>query len=428
MQAEEGAAAQAQRVRENSKDGRVTREERMVLALMRQALAGGPAPSESDVSWGEIIRIAQRHAVLPMLSDMLFELKDGPGRELLESVRETALHCVRQNVRLAWETARTQKALEKAGISTAVLKGGGIGVLYPVPEYRKSGDVDLFLLRQQADGKEQQLAILAEQVKQAGKVFTTLGYFPDHTHPSSNHMVYQNADGIRLELHTFLMEPVDDESVNQKIWEIQRSGVLRGQTVHTAGQELTALTGAGQAFALLLHMLNHFLRAGFGLKLLADWTVFWNQIPQIEKQEQEIYQSLAEACGLGGFSDLVTTICVRYLGLKGLKPQQAFDPALADAFLRDILASGEFGADTKGRMVALRGIGLKDYFREFHHRTKLNFPQASAYPILYPVLWLRTLFRFLINNWKIRGISARTILRQAGERGQFIRQIHLFEK
>ncbi|MDD6789507.1 MAG: hypothetical protein PUE04_05335, partial [Lachnospira sp.] len=75
----------------------------------------------------------------------------------------------------------------------------------------------------------------------------------------------------------------------------------------------------------------------------------------------------------------------------------------------------------------LRGTGMWDYIREFHHRMKLNFPGASAYPVLYPVLWMRTLVRFLYNNRKVRGITARAALRRAGERSRFMKQLHLFE-
>ena len=406
----------------------LTAEEQMVLALLRQALTGGDEPGAEDISWDGVIRTAQRHAVLPLLYPVLSERKNGPGPEEMKRVREVTLTCVRQNVRLAWETARIQETLEKAEISTVVLKGGGIGALYPVPEYRKSGDVDLFLIRQQADGEKKQKALLNEQMRRARTVLAEIGYKPDISHAPSNHEVFENGDGIRLELHTFLTEPVDDDAVNQRIWELQRSGAFRIHTVQTAGQELTVLVGAGQAFSLLLHMLHHFLRSGFGLKLLADWVVFWNHIPADDQTTRDRYQSLVNECGLGGFSDLVTAVCARYLGLTGINPQHACEPALFLPFLREVFESGEFGEGDRTRMVALRGTGVADYLREFHHRMKLNFPAASAYPVLYPVLWARTLVRFLYNNRKIRGITARAVLKQAGERSRFMKQLHLFEK
>ncbi len=406
----------------------LTAEEQMVLALLRQALTGGDEPEAEDISWDGVIRTAQRHAVLPLLYPVLSERKNGPGPEEMKRVREVTLTCVRQNVRLAWETARIQEMFEKAGLPTVVLKGGGIGALYPVPEYRKSGDVDLFLIRQQADGEKHQKAFLKEQMRRALTVLAEIGYRPDISHAPSNHVVFENGDGIRLELHTFLTEPVDNDEVNRKIWEIQRSGAFQTHTVQTSGQELTVLAGAGQAFSFLLHMLHHFLRSGFGLKLLTDWVVFWNHIPADDRTSRDTYQSLVNMCGLTGFSDLVTSVCTQYLGLIGLTALHPCDPALLSPFLREIFSSGEFGEEDRTRMVALRGTGAADYLREFHHRMKLNFPAASAYPVLYPVLWARTLVRFLYNNRKIRGITARAVLKQAGERSRFMKQLHLFEK
>ncbi len=412
---------------ENGRGMQLTAEEQMVLALLRQALTGGEAPVAEGIQWDRVIGIAQRHAALPLLFPVLSERKSGLGPEEMNRIREVTLTCARQNIRLAWETARAQKTLEKAGLPTAVLKGGGVGALYPVPEYRKSGDVDLFLIQQQADGEKQQKAFLKEQMRRAQTALEEIGYRPDMTHAPSNHVVFENADGIRLELHTFLTEPVDNDAVNQKIWEIQRSGVFRTRTVNTAGQEITVLSGAGQAFALLLHMLHHFLRSGFGLKLLADWVVFWNHAAPDKQTVRDTYQRLVTACGLTGFSDLVTSVCARYLGLTGLEPLHPSDPALFIPFLREIFSSGEFGEEDKTRMVTLRGTGVRDYIREFHHRMKLNFPGASAYPVLYPVLWTRTLVRFLYNNRKVRGITARAALRRAGERSRFMKQLHLFE-
>ncbi len=57
----------------------------------------------------------------------------------------------------------------------------------------------------------------------------------------------------------------------------------------------------------MLHMLQHFLRAGFGLKLLCDWVVFWEK--GYGSGVEEHFCSMAEECRVMGFARLVTAVC-----------------------------------------------------------------------------------------------------------------------
>ena len=71
---------------------------------------------------------------------------------------------------------------------------------------------------------------------------------------------------------------------------------------------------AYHAYELLLHMLQHFLRAGFGVKLLCDWVVLWNR--GLNEEERQQYLKMVNDSGIKGFSDMITICCIKYLGLK----------------------------------------------------------------------------------------------------------------
>jgi hypothetical protein len=200
------------------------------------------------------------------------------------------------------------------------------------------------------------------------------------------------------------------------------------------GVALSVLPDGEQAYALLLHMLQHYLRSGFGLKLLCDWTVFWNR-PH-DKDTERRYRKLIQESGLEGFSDMTTAVCVRYLGLrreqvaflsegKARKVPTAQD---AEAFLEEILDAGEFGKSQKDRMVSLRETGLRAYAREFHHQMQLNYPKTGNFALLWPALWFATLVRFLRNNRTIRHISAGTLLKKAGQRSRLTEKMALFRR
>jgi hypothetical protein len=58
---------------------------------------------------------------------------------------------------------------------------------------------------------------------------------------------------------------------------------------------------------------------------------------------------------------------------------------------------------------------------------QLNYPKAASVVLLWPALWLMTLFRFLRNNRKMRHISTGELLKKAGQRGRLTAKMRLFE-
>ena len=60
-------------------------------------------------------------------------------------------------------------------------------------------------------------------------------------------------------------------------------------------------------------MLQHYLRAGFGLKLLCDWTVFINN--GIDEKQYLRFADMAADLGIYGFVDMINHVCGKYLGL-----------------------------------------------------------------------------------------------------------------
>ena len=192
------------------------------------------------------------------------------------------------------------------------------------------------------------------------------------------------------------------------------------------GIRLPVLSKAYFAYELLLHMLQHFLRSGFGLKLLCDWVVFWRE--EVSNEQKEMYLQLVEESGIKSFSDIVSLTCVRYLGLEeeNISWMKCSSDLAVDELLREILDAEEFGKSHENRMVMMRGTGLADFVREFHHQMHLNFPKAGKCFLLWPVLWTITFARFVRNNKKYRNVSTGEILREAKRRSRLMENIKLF--
>ena len=369
---------------------------------------------ESCSDWQDLVRLATIQGVLPLLYDILKQ-EEGLPQPLWNICRQEATATVRKNYHLLFYSRRLIRLLEAGGVNSVLLKGMTVGVAYPVPELRKSGDVDL-LLTEPGD------------LKRAGEILQAAGLKVYEEQHANHHLVFLSEDGKMLvELHTMLAEAFDDDKINKYMRHLIRECRLQCEKKSLIGVECCVLKPGFQAYQLLLHMLHHFLRAGFGLKLLCDWVCFWN--PGIPEEEKKIFLRLIRECGMEGFAAMVTAACKRYLGMKQevLTELQLPEKDEIDDFLSDILEGGEFGETTPGRMVVLKGSGLWDYVREFHHQMHLNFPRMGKVFLFWPILWIITLVRFLNNNRKLNRGSGMAILQSAGKRSRLIKGMRLFE-
>lgn len=433
------------------------REERELLRLLKAALAGNSdrekirsSGQTDDINYEKLFAMAQAHQVLPLLYDVLEtaaheETGEAPETAAHEEAvnapermgawravwQQAARRTVSQNYHLLFTGKFLTGLLREADVPVALLKGTATSAYYPVPELRKSGDVDLYLLKE-------------GDLPKARALFLAHGMTVKEEQHSLHHLVMQTAEGIVVELHTLIAEPFDNAAMNTYLEKCRELFAAHTEEKEIMGVTLPVLTGACHAYELLLHMLQHFLRAGFGLKLLCDWVVFWKK--GVSGEEQQLYERLITESGIKGFSDVVTAVCVEYLGLpeknvsfmkSGPKEDTTEVPATGEqtagdtlqaAFLRDVLDSEEFGKTSEDRMVAVRGSGFGAYTREFHHQMHLNFPRAGKYFLLWPLLWCMTLVRFLWNNRKIRRTSVKAVIKSAGERGELVKRLFLFEK
>lgn len=389
-----------------------------LLEILRGALAGKGPPARRELSeeeWKTLLQKADRHAVLSLLYDALDELP--LPKNQMELVTRTSRRTVLQYYRMSVYTHQVVKLLRERGITAVVLKGVSAAAVYPTPELRKSGDIDILL------PNPEQMALARDTLLEAG-------YAVSEIQPVHHHLVMKFEAGIELELHTMLAEPFDNARINRYLRDCLRdiSGHIEQRDV--MGYEIPVLSEGYQAYQLLLHMLQHFLRSGFGLKLLCDWVCFWNR--PVAEEEIRLYLKLVDESGVSGFSRMVTSLCVSYLGLDRDcclcgHMGAVMEEAEVRGFMRDILEAEEFGKSGKDRMVILRGTKLWDYIREFHHMMNLNYPRAGKIFLLWPVLWCCTLLRFLINNRKVRGIKTGEVLKKARERSNRMEQLELFK-
>ena len=395
-------------------------EQMQLLTLIKESLLDIPEERPcvkqeySREQWENILQLAKSHAVLPLLYEALKKNKSLP-RDLFETVQTISKQTVLQFYKLLYLTNYIVKLLEKESVSVLVLKGASTAALYPIPELRKSGDVDLLVAKR-------------EDLKKTCEILEKHFFLLKEKQLSNHHLEFESKDGIVIEIHTALAEPFDNQKVNNLLKDISIEYYNHIQKRDIIGSRLPVPEDAYHAFYLLLHMLQHFLRAGFGLKLLCDWVIFWNR--DISDNDKENFQQLVRSCGLYGFLERVTAVCVHFLGLEETKVNflkvSSISKEETMEFIMEILEAEEFGKSGKDRMVVLRGTSPIDYVREFHHQMCLNYKKAHKIVIIWPMLWVSTLVIFLNNNKKIRKTSGWGILKKARSRSRSKKAMNLF--
>lgn len=362
----------------------------------------------------ELLALAKENAVLSLLYP-LCEAESNLTEEQRERIKKTAKVTVRSNYRLLFLTKYVSEYLKKQGIRAIVLKGVATAVYYPVPELRKSGDIDILIPKE-------------TDFIRACDLLQEVGFVPCEKQDALHHMELKNKEGISVEVHRTLAEPFESRKMNAYLEQLLCEYDSNVTENTYWGFPFCQPTDGYHAFYLILHMLQHFLRAGFGLKFLCDWVVFWNH-PVAEREKKEFLR-LADESHTGGFIGVLTAACVRYLGLK--EENAAFilerypAEAEADEFMQEVFLAGEFGHAGEKRMVAMRGAGIFAYAREFHHQMHLNYPGAGKVFLFWPVLWIATLVRFVYNNHAVRGVKSGEILKEAGRRSRLIGKMKLF--
>ena len=143
-------------------------------------------------------------------------------------IREEARKTVRQNYHLLYLEHRIIRTLQEAGVSVVLLKGASTAEFYPVPELRKSGDVDLFLPN-------------PAQFPKAGERMENLGFVKNPAHSVNHHEVYVTEKHVEVELHTLLAEPFDDKETNRLMEELQKEVAVQAGKKKLMGIEFPVL-------------------------------------------------------------------------------------------------------------------------------------------------------------------------------------------
>lgn len=205
-----------------------------------------PVPLDG-VDPSALYRLAEKHCSLPFL---LPYFEQQPQFSALKQQTKQMLLSYYQ---LEHFTRLTFSLLLAEKIPCFLLKGISLAANYPIPEYRKLGDLDLYIPEKDAFSR-------------ACRILNAHGY-TEEPEESDHHVTYrftfpETGRSFTLELHYRIVGIYQFSRANELVDEIFSASHLKPSFVELYGQTYPVLPPTENVFYMLHHMLKHYLYSG----------------------------------------------------------------------------------------------------------------------------------------------------------------------
>ena len=385
--------------------GSFGRCESLLFELLRTEL-WGTSLSFSQLShneFEELMEMAGEQTVTGLVGDSL--IKNGVKLEREDALGLYAKMKVieKANVRVNENLVSFVNFMERKEINYIIVKGQVVGSLYPNPNARMSGDVDLYFV----GDNYTKIKGLVEQ--RLGKQLSKLS--------DGKHVEFE-VNGVIFELHNKLSRLATRK--HQEYWDqMIDNAILKGtDTVNINGKDIKTLSATYNAMYIFVHLFYHMTASGVGLRQLCDWTMVLNKThpcPPCLGRESDTAESNNKKSSLnredlgGSLKELgylkaykaMGAFLVEYLGL----PEEQFPFALdekdrkwVETIKKNILKRGNFGRS--GRKV--KNIGVLHSIETGY----LNMVQTLTFYRLAPkevLLRFTSLGEWFLERFKIKG-------------------------
>ncbi len=245
------------------------------------------------------------------------------------------------------------------------VKGLLLRELYPAPEMRLMGDLDIL--------------IKLDEYPRIRELMLGLGYIEK---VESDHELIWNKNGVMIELHKRLIP-----SYNKDYYAVFGDGWQLGKIC--TGTRY-AMTDEDQMVYQIVHFAKHYRDGGIGLRHMVDLYLYRRSRPNLN--EEEIAKSLTELQLLDFYKNIFHTLDVWFAGVPA--------DAISDLITKTVFGTGLFGSrenhilsegvkmQSQNSKRSARGQKLLNaIFLPYKHMCK-RYPVLERLPVLLPVMWV----------------------------------------
>lgn len=288
------------------------------LSLWDKSFDEAPLVSLSEDDWKELFTIAQLQGLAAVFIAGLDKLshQSPTCKAFIEEYGViTIIGSERRWQRQVGMAKKISDAFQANGISTLLLKGLGLSLCYPTPQYRECNDIDIYLF-----GKYEEGNLLAEQLFDAEV---------DKFTKKEDHIFL---DGFTLDNHICFLWPGTD---SDREFDQYLKDLLQPKELTQFPDSCILLPPPGFNYLFLIsHSFGHFMREGMALRQMTDIACFLNVY---EKDlDWAVINDKLHRFHLKKFSDTILSFIEHYFGLSfgyGINT----DTQLLERMMNDIL-------------------------------------------------------------------------------------------
>lgn len=285
-------------------------------------------PSEDE--WYRLFRFAQKQSLVGFLFSGIERLpnEQRPKKDLLLKWYAMAEIIKRANAKLNKRCAELTNILKEGGFNGCVLKGQGVALLYPKPEYRQSGDIDMWVAT--SDGRLVSVASILSYAKRRGV---------DVSHVDIKHADMQFFKDAQVEIH-FKPSYSYNFFIDHRLtsWFKARLKEQFENFDYTIGFAYPTIP-----FNLvysLLHIYRHLFSEGIGLRQMLDY--YYILTNSTTEERERAYETICRF-GIKGFASAAMFVLQEVFGLKDEYLLCESSKKSGSFILNEILLAGNFG-------------------------------------------------------------------------------------
>ena len=345
----------------------IASNEKLLLNLIKMALGKSAECALPDaLEWSTLFGLSVKQCVPSVVLDGLNKSLvsaalpgKGVGKTdklkwlgmLLNMERQYAIH---ESV-----VAALAAVYQSAGYRMMLLKGYGLSKYWPIPNHRPTGDIDIYLMYMDSDGKDKcQPAWKRADLMMKEK----FGVEIDNSHHHHSVFTYK---GIMVENHYDFIN-VHSHRSNQWIENEFKTLALAGSEEYTFDNGAKLLFPSPLLHCLFVarHNACHFAAEHLNLRQLLDWALFVEK--RNEGMDWDYFWSTAKKMGMEKF-----VLCMAFIAIEQLSfeksifhiPDEYMDfqkceHDLIDKVFDDILHPTDEGNDGKGLVYVVRRFKL----------------------------------------------------------------------
>lgn len=350
-----------------------------------------PGPLPENISIEKLMDIAHRNQMNYLILGGLLKA-DNVSEEDKNRLRVCVLQCVLRNACQVSEIKKIEECFEENKIKCQPMKGARMKFLYPEPQMREMGDIDIL--------------VWADSIREAQRKLNELGYSLSQS--VKHHDIYKKKPYIVLEMHRAMYDKTVNKVQYEYFLDMSRAKPMEGKSY------IYEFSPEDFYVYMMAHMAKHFYVMGCGIRNLVDIYIYLQKYG--ESMDHEYIQKQLDICGIKKFTEHMETLADIWLGQK-----------TGDDFYDDLFTymqdCGIYGRDENGIWNRFAEEKKKD---KKTTRTDLKwwyifpplsymaeyYPYLDRYPFLLPVTWF---VRGVVGIFEKKGVHKRQMLKTIDE-------------